>query len=423
MPDNAESVNTNEVSECLYFSACKNVEFLSDGSLRINGEFVKEGDNKTNFNEDSARTYMRGECYTKESHIQNITKADNLLIFTGAGSSLFLKTPQSGKSMNELYKSVFAENTPPIGITNDKNKDWLFSQIKFSESDKEDLELLISRIEISLAYYTNKDEEYNALLAWRKHILQIIKAECSFSEKIDFDASVHANFMSKTITRKLSYNRTKIFTLNYDTAFEKGAKNAEIVLIDGFNFSDGSFFDNNCFDYDIVKRKGSRISDEDNFLPNIAYLYKLHGSINWHARNDKIIKAEIDDRDDFVMIMPSENKYEQSYKTPYFDLMARFQAELRKPLPSTLLIIGYSFRDEHINSMIMEAVNRSNFNVVIVSPTIPTKTNGNKMQKKLLAAVPQGNIAFVGDYFADFAKNFPIQKVYENSNDGRKYER
>lgn len=408
--------NTTPAEKIFYYSKDRKIVYLeSDRTLLDNGNVVLDAHNVPKIFENSevALNYAR-ELYNHSLHIQNISKADNLLVLTGAGSSLFLDSQISGKLMRDLYDKVL--NDIPRVIEPENNHDTLFREIQFDEDDKKNLELLISRIETGLSFYKT-GAKFDYLKRWHDYILKTIKDECSFSEDIHFDSSVHSIFLNKITTRKLSYNRTKIFTLNYDTTFEKAAEAADIVLIDGFNFSNDNAFNNNYYDYDIVKRKGSRINDDDNFLPNIAYLYKLHGSINWIYKNNKVIKIQNPD-DGFVMIMPSINKYEQSYKEPYFDLMARFQTELKRPVPSTLVIIGYSFGDSHINSMIVEAINRTNFNIVIVSPSIPVEEDSanNPMQNRLLKQIEQGNIAFVGDTFKGFTHALPIQKAYEYKN-------
>ena len=55
------------------------------------------------------------------------------------------------------------------------------------------------------------------------------------------------------------------------------------------------------------------------------------------------------------MIFPSSDKYMQSYQEPYFELFTKFQELLKRP--NTLLITaGFSFADNHISQMIVQAI-------------------------------------------------------------------
>lgn len=89
---------------------------------------------------------------------------------------------------------------------------------------------------------------------------------------------------------------------------------------------------------------------------------KLHGSFGWKAS---------DGSNKFVI---GKNKEDQISKEPllswYFNNLFKqvlFQRERK------LLIIGYSFRDNHINKVIAEAINQYGLKLYILSPTDPSK--------------------------------------------------
>lgn len=393
----------------LYLSNTMVIEFSeTEQRLYINSNILKNDDgSEADVQNKKAAITKACQIYKTEQALLNILRAENLIILTGAGSSK-MKDGPSGKLMSDLYATVFSGK--PDNIESDYETEiWLKETVRCNENN---LETLLSKIELFLQFYNNEDPVFTALSLWKKYILKIITKECSFAELDGFNNSIHRTFLNKIITKKQSHDRTKIFTLNYDTAFENAAQEQGIILIDGFNFSSDNSFNGNFFDYDIVKRKGSRINEDSNFVNNIAHLYKLHGSVTWKEVGKKIVRSSSSVKNP-IMIMPNRNKYEESYKKPFFEMMSRFQQELRRDIPSTLLIIGYSFGDNHINSMIGEALNKSNFNIVIISPLIPKDDTDNPFVKELLNRVKQNTVTFIGDTFSGFVETLPTPNIYK----------
>jgi len=104
-------------------------------------------------------------------------------------------------------------------------------------------------------------------------------------------------------------------------------------------------------------------------------LYKIHGSINWIKDIDKatdtpqIIEKDIDlikkrRQYDSLMIYPTPQKDRTTLMVPYSDLFRIMQNNLLKR-DSILITMGYSFSDEHINRIILNALSVYDFRVVI----------------------------------------------------------
>lgn len=93
--------------------------------------------------------------------------------------------------------------------------------------------------------------------------------------------------------------------------------------------------------------------------PNEFHYIKLHGSFGWKAS------------DGSNKLVIGRNKENQISNEPllswYFDLFKQvlFQREME------LLIIGYGFRDHHINKVIVEAIEQHGLKLYILSPTDP----------------------------------------------------
>lgn len=219
----------------------------------------------------------------------------------------------------------------------------------------ENLEELLTKIKTSENYFMNlwttKDSEREKMETFRKDIENKLQIHCRDDILLN-DNSAHIDLITKvTNWRKLSLPRTKIFSLNYDTLFEQTWNRWQYTIIDWFSFSIPRTFNWTNFDLDIVKRNKNYLEKEDNFEKKVFHLYKLHGSVNWEEKDWKIIQSQ---EAKWKLIYPWSSKYEESYEMPYFEMISRFQQELRKE-NVTLNIIWYSFSDNHINSMIIEA--------------------------------------------------------------------
>lgn len=75
---------------------------------------------------------------------------------------------------------------------------------------------------------------------------------------------------------------------------------------------------------DIVNREKTRLKQEESFIQKVFHLYKLHGSLTWEKNDNGEIEQK-ENPENPLMIYPSSEKYESSYKQPYFEMMSRFQ--------------------------------------------------------------------------------------------------
>ena len=234
-----------------------------------------------------------------------------------------------------------------------------------------------------------------------------IRENCTL--KLD-QAAPHEEFLRKITARKINTSRVQLFTTNYDTLWEQAASNAGFTIIDGFSFSHPRKFSGRYFDIDIVNREKTRIKNEDNFIPNVIHLYKLHGSLDWKQDGTDIIQTD-EGGDDSLMIYPASNKYEYSYKQPYFEMMSRFQQSLRRE-NVLLLVIGFGFQDMHIENILIEAVKQNpSLHIAILDYNKNGSINTKKYEDMFAGAMSKVTIVF--GRFTDFTKNLPVNKVYQ----------
>lgn len=138
-----------------------------------------------------------------------------------------------------------------------------------------------------------------------------------------------------------------LFTTNYDLLTEQALEEEGAPYFDGFIGSRKAFFDL------------AAVEDEKLIPARWTRLWKMHGSINWrlgdHGTVTRGLQAESNRN---YLIYPSHLKYDESRKMPFLAMMDRFKSFILQQ-SSVLFMSGYSFGDEHINDLLLEAL-RSN---------------------------------------------------------------
>lgn len=382
----------------IYYSVHQNIAYDLD-DVEINGKKIP--------NDQKGKFTTREYAYkiTRESYGAVLTRQyENIIILSGSGTSVGIGIGEKfGKTMSGLWNSVIEK----IGF--DKLKVFA-KKIKFDALNKNytDLEALLSKAIISQTFLCDPKIEMTI-----KQIESIIRDECSLDLP---DNAPHLILLRKLTARKLKYSRVKVFTLNYDLLFEQAASKGGYVVIDGFSFSYPRMFNGVYFDYDIVARNSNRALSEENFVAKVFHLYKPHGSLDWEkveSSNDtseQVIKA--DNPRSPLMIYPSNSKYEYSFEQPYFEMISRFQQELRNR-NTLLLVVGFSFYDKHIKAMIYESLNvNPSITIVVVSPSIKQNNTFEDLKEK---AAIMGNVHLVNETFQDFVKYYPSSDIYDYS--------
>lgn len=326
----------------------------------------------------------------------------NILILSGAGSSIDVGLPL----MKGLWIKVIEKITEPI-----------FNELckRINHNTVNDFEALISRLEGVIQYSGDTQIRNRKLSDYREDILEVIRDQTKVDEpKGDFP---HVKLLEKLLQRKQTSSRVKVFTLNYDLLFEKAANKMNAVIIDGFSFTSPRTFSGRFFDYDIVLREGSKVNEEDNFITRVFHLYKLHGSLNWHREKESGNIIIDDCTKSPLMVYPREGKYKDSYGQPFFEMIARFQRNLRENNDTLLICIGYSFNDNHINAAIEEAINQNpGFRMAVIDPNLVYAHNsGSEAYKSVISsAIKSDRIMAVSERFKDFANHFPEIQTYDN---------
>lgn len=378
-----------------YIIGQRNNLYTEDDKIYYNGEIVEyEGDLK------EAVTNKKVEIYRNflSRHF------DNTIVLAGAGASFGIgKTEIKGMTMKKLWEEIVNE-------CGNESLEKLGKEINYKIDDiaSVNLEDFLSHASLFLLLYKDTDSEVEGIV---NKIKQIIINNCTIIMPED---APHKEFLKRITARKLKHNRLKLFTTNYDMLFEQAANECGFTMIDGFTFTFPRVFNGNNYDYDIVIRKNSRITAQENYANKVFHLYKLHGSLDWERddETDQIRKCDFANNKRPVMIFPSSIKYETSYEQPFFEMMSRFQTELRMD-NALLIIIGYSFGDKHINSMIFEALEQNHsLQLVIVDPCI------ENFEEIIQRTQRSANILLIRCDFKELALNYPYSYAYSQEGMG-----
>ncbi len=332
----------------------------------------------------------------KKDHVEitnklsNLFKVENLICLFGSGASIYAGMPR----MNELLEIIKENksklpNNIPIGDKNENNIEDILSE-------------LASRSEIA------NDSDKLSINEFLKEVVKQIAVKCGQTNINDVVA--HESFLSRIIPRGDKANRVKVFTTNYDLCIEIAAQKTNKIIIDGFTFSYPRVFNPRNYQFDIYFRNDGEAQPKPS--ENCFYLYKIHGSINWDKDDDSKNITMTDNPKNYCMIYPSSNKYKMSYQTPYSEMMAQFQFSLRRQ-NTCLVVIGFSFTDNHIWESIKNALKQdTSFSLIVVNyfdNTNETQASNSNFDKLLEIAKENidDRIMIINAKFEEFSKLIP----------------
>jgi hypothetical protein len=322
-------------------------------------------------------------------------KMEHVAVLAGSGCSKSV----DGPSMDDLWKATVEG---PANKDAKKTAETVGFDLKNTN-----IEAFLSHIEAWL--FVRADNSVQSFLTGAK---KTILEKCTvFLDPAKLGG--HKTFLHRLSRRRSRDRRLKIFTTNYDLCFERATSAISGVAIDGFSFMAPRYYHPSYFDYDIVRRPRFGES-HGNYLEGVVLLYKLHGSVNWEARDDGIFETERPSAEKACLIYPANGKYQQSYSQPYLESIAQYLATLREP-NTCVLIVGFGFNDDHLSVPLLSAVRTNpHLRLIVVDPSLESKANEKKLNhfhNQLLELGNKGeDVWFVNAPFAEFAELIPDLK-------------
>lgn len=308
---------------------------------------------------------------------------DNIIVLAGAGASVVLNDnnicEKFGKTVSMLAELINKE------LKMDSNCFTLQELADFCKYNVPVEEVEESKINPKF----NLEDFLSDLLSFEKYVAEGDYAKYEVSKNKIFDLIIsntsydydesylkHSAFINTVSHLVKTPSKLSIVTTNYDTLIEDAADSIGFTVIDGFTFAHRPQFDSDMFEWNLVKDIENIKTRELEYKKNIINLLKLHGSLTWERSDKHIFRKEKNNVKNPIMIFPSSNKYMQSYQEPYCELFIKFQELLKRP--NTLLITtGFSFADNHISQMIIQAILHNKSLALLISDYNINQENEN----------------------------------------------
>ncbi|MBH1971655.1 hypothetical protein FK216_10215 [Moraxellaceae bacterium AER2_44_116] len=307
--------------------------------------------------------------------------SDSVIFLLGAGASVDAKIPHAAKMVKELEREFQGDykKLRPLYLL-------LKSAILFQRGlDDESPSTMVGVEDILNVIEELKKKHKNVLYpyigTWSYHLTKV--AGNDFENIIELDRLIRnklyewvandvksyapARYLSKIVSlaKEIAF-KMRIFTLNYDLCLEKSCEELRYNLEVGFNknnsWSDDRFIDGENSDVD-------------------AYLYKLHGSIDW-VKNEEIGLPERRPQavNNAQLIFGTSVK--MNSLDPYLYYIYEFRKYTKNKDLRFMIIVGYSFSDDHINNIITQALKANTYLKLIVVTYIAESDNAELAQEK-----------------------------------------
>jgi len=332
------------------------------------------------------------------AHLAALIRLENVGVFLGAGAS----KPAGGKVMKDLWLEF---------LNSDRNNAIWLAENEYIETHQSNpssydgnepssvpnVESLLDKLEIARqarihppSKNRRETDLERTIEALNRHIIAagiLDKEKWQEPEKVSSNLNHHRKLLQRVVgARQAGQPSPWIFTTNYDLAIEWAAESIPLYLHTGFSGIHNRTFTPQSFDLGL---RNASARGEARFGCNDCYLAKLHGSLTWQKVNDvdfrelsaseawpgiqKIIEnaARAQNR---IMVFPRAAKYLQTVGYLSGELFRRFSDFLARP-QTALLIVGYSFSDQHINRLLRSALLNPTLQIIIFFPEFTGDTN------------------------------------------------
>lgn len=282
-------------------------------------------------------------------------KSSEVMFFLGAGASVAADVPDTHSFVKEFIDNI---NEYDKKETIEK----IIQKLKYWKNTDIDVELLLE----TLTKLENKDKE--PLLQFYKGGDFILKGSSEKKPLID-DLKDFIKLKAIVSEEKIQYLQPflgfvdefrplNIISLNYDICIEQFCNVHKLAYQDGFDV------------YWNPKTFATEYTD--------IHLYKLHGSVMWYQSNRggyiklpvmtqaskiQLITGEMAEN---LMLYPMQK---WDFADPLLELLVESKRLLESGKCKFLIVVGYSFRDDHIRRILWDAARKNKeLHLILVDP-------------------------------------------------------
>ena len=332
-----------------------------------------------------------------ETWLTALFQSEGLNLLVGSGLTISqqkLAIGQDTKFMKTVNFDIFSkqieESSKKLAEQNGRQSSNIEDQLSIANTLLAGLKIYVENNDKNLKKDVEKLEN-NKKEILRNFINQVLSVEKEILNKQESVEKYLIPFLMSFASRTLSRERLHIFTTNYDRVIEWGADLTGLRLIDRFIGHIEPVFRASRLNIDMHYNPPG-IRGEPRYLEGVAYFTKLHGSLDWHYKNNRIQRVampfgetdNVPSSDEQCLIYPNSAKEWQTANYPYSELFRDFATSICRP-NTTLVTYGYGFGDEHINRTIEDMLTVSSTHLVIISYDCTPRINSyicNKQSSK-----------------------------------------
>ncbi|MCG2419358.1 SIR2 family protein [Aequorivita sp. F47161] len=313
-----------------------------------------------------------------EPWLTALFQSEHLSLLTGAGVSSavhYLATGNAGAGMGSMAVTEFKEEikirAKESAERSGRGEPNIEDEIRTINELIKGLQILNTE-ELNNKLKTLEEELENGIEKFANSVLESEKN--IVTSKKNEPAEYLMNFMLSFASRIATRERLNLFTTNYDRVLEFGAELAGLHLIDRFVGSISPIFRSSRLNIDLHYNPPG-IRGEPRYLEGVINFTKLHGSLDWVAKDDVVKRFSLPygapnistfNPEGSLMIYPNASKDRETAEYPYVELFRDFASSIIRP-NSTIVTYGYSFGDDHINRVLRDMLTIPSTHIVIIA--------------------------------------------------------
>jgi len=283
-------------------------------------------------------------------------QTSGVVFLLGAGASVAAEVPDTFAFVEQFQRSITATKKR-------ETIDKIVATLKRWKPLETDVELLLETL---TKLQTRDKEPLLKFIKGGKFMLSgclrkppIVEDLKGFiKEKSIIDSDSRIEYFEPLLGFVEEYKPLDILSVNYDTCIEHFSSVYRRKCQDGFDTD----WNPKVFEQENVDIR----------------LYKLHGSATWY-RTDKgrYIKSDVRTNQSTIELITGEKAetlilypmQKSDYAGPPLELLVRAKNLIQDTSCTFLVVVGYSFRDDHITNIILEAANKNEIlTLIIVDP-------------------------------------------------------